>query len=83
MTCGVPPCLLGVLATREYAARLGERQSGGNDANKRTTVYSRARTHTVARIPQSIAVIGASTRAGSFGERVLHNMRITAADTIR
>ena len=25
--------------------------------------------------PASVAVIGASTRAGSFGERVLHNLR--------
>ncbi len=42
--------------------------------NKRTTVYNRAElTRLLA--PASVAVIGASTRAGSFGERVLHNLR--------
>lgn len=42
--------------------------------SKRTTVYSRQE---LTRLldPASIAVIGASTRAGSFGERVLHNLR--------
>ncbi len=41
---------------------------------KRTTVYNRAE---LTRLldPASIAVVGASTRAGSFGERVLHNLR--------
>ena len=41
---------------------------------KRTTVYNRAE---LTRLldPASVAVIGASTRAGSFGERVLHNLR--------
>ena len=42
--------------------------------DKRTTVYNRAElTRLLA--PASVAVIGASTRAGSFGERVLHNLR--------
>jgi len=41
---------------------------------KRTSIYSRSE---LTRLldPASIAVIGASTRAGSFGERVLHNLR--------
>jgi acetate---CoA ligase (ADP-forming) len=42
--------------------------------DKRTTVYSKAEL-TKLLDPASIAVIGASTRAGSFGERVLHNLR--------
>ena len=42
--------------------------------NKRTTVYSREELTRLLH-PQSVAVIGASTRAGSFGERVLHNLR--------
>src|SRR4051794_25371157 len=42
--------------------------------SKRTTVYSRAEL-TKLLDPASVAVIGASTRAGSFGERVLHNLR--------
>jgi acetate---CoA ligase (ADP-forming) len=41
---------------------------------KRTTIYNRAEL-TKLLDPASIAVIGASTRAGSFGERVLHNLR--------
>ncbi len=41
--------------------------------NKRTTVYSRNELLKLLD-PASIAVIGASTRAGSFGERVLHNL---------
>jgi acyl-CoA synthetase (NDP forming) len=41
---------------------------------QRTTNYSRAEL-TKLLDPASIAVIGASTRAGSFGERVLHNLR--------
>jgi acyl-CoA synthetase (NDP forming) len=41
---------------------------------KRTTVYNRTDL-TKLLDPASIAVIGASTRAGSFGERVLHNLR--------
>src|ERR1700722_14765655 len=40
----------------------------------RTTVYTRAELRKLLD-PASIAVIGASTRAGSFGERVLHNLR--------
>ncbi len=41
---------------------------------RRTTVYNKAE---LTRLldPASIAVVGASTRAGSFGERVLHNLR--------
>ena len=42
--------------------------------DKRTTVYNRAEL-TKLLAPASVAVIGASTRAGSFGERVLHNLR--------
>jgi acyl-CoA synthetase (NDP forming) len=42
--------------------------------HRRTTVYSRADLLKLLD-PASIAVIGASTRAGSFGERVLHNLR--------
>jgi len=41
---------------------------------KRTTVYGRQELTRLLN-PASIAVIGASTRAGSFGERVLHNLR--------
>src|ERR1019366_4785023 len=41
---------------------------------KRTTVYSRQELTRLLH-PQSVAVIGASTRPGSFGERVLHNLR--------
>ena len=42
--------------------------------SKRTTVYNRSELLKLLD-PASIAVIGASTRAGSFGERVLHNLR--------
>ena len=42
--------------------------------NKRTGVYSREQLMRLLH-PQSVAVIGASTRAGSFGERVLFNMQ--------
>jgi len=42
--------------------------------NKRTTVYSRQELTRLLH-PQSIAVIGASARPGSFGERVLLNLR--------
>lgn len=41
---------------------------------KRTGVYSREQLTRLLH-PQSIAVIGASTRAGSFGERVLFNLK--------
>ena len=41
---------------------------------KRTTVYSREELTRLLH-PRSVAVIGASTRAGSFGERVLFNLR--------
>lgn len=41
---------------------------------KRTTVYRHADLTRLLN-PSSIAVIGASTRAGSFGERVLHNLQ--------
>src|SRR3984885_7940748 len=42
--------------------------------NRRTGVYSRDQLTRLLH-PQSIAVIGASPRAGSFGERVLFNMK--------
>ena len=42
--------------------------------NKRTGVYSREQLTRLLH-PASIAVIGASTRPGSFGERVLFNMQ--------
>ena len=41
---------------------------------KRTSVYRHAELTRLLH-PASVAVIGASTRAGSFGERVLHNLR--------
>jgi acyl-CoA synthetase (NDP forming) len=41
---------------------------------KRTSVYHHADLTRLLH-PASVAVIGASTRAGSFGERVLHNLR--------
>ena len=41
---------------------------------KRTSVYRHADLTRLLH-PSSVAVIGASTRAGSFGERVLHNLR--------
>ena len=42
--------------------------------NKRTGVYSREQLTRLLH-PQSIAVVGASTRAGSFGERLVFNMK--------
>ena len=42
-------------------------------STKRTGVYSRAQLSRLLH-PHSVAVIGASSRAGSFGERVLHNL---------
>jgi acetate---CoA ligase (ADP-forming) len=42
--------------------------------NRRTGVYSREQLTRLLH-PKSIAVVGASTRAGSFGERVLFNMK--------
>ncbi len=42
--------------------------------SKRTTIYSRQELTRLLH-PASVAVIGASTRAGSFGERVLYNLR--------
>jgi acetate---CoA ligase (ADP-forming) len=42
--------------------------------SKRTTVYRHADMTRLLH-PASVAVIGASTRAGSFGERVLHNLQ--------
>ena len=42
--------------------------------SKRTTVYRHADLTRLLH-PASVAVIGASTRAGSFGERVLHNLQ--------
>jgi acyl-CoA synthetase (NDP forming) len=41
--------------------------------SKRATVYNRAELKKLLD-PESVAVIGASTRPGSFGERVLHNL---------
>ena len=41
---------------------------------KRTTVYRHADLTRLLH-PSSVAVIGASTRAGSFGERVVHNLQ--------
>ncbi|HXA25383.1 MAG TPA: CoA-binding protein, partial [Acetobacteraceae bacterium] len=41
---------------------------------KRTSVYHHADLTRLLH-PASVAVIGASTRAGSFGERVLHNLQ--------
>ena len=57
----------------EYAARLGN-VNQPRMQTKRTSVYSREQLTRLLH-PHSIAVIGASTRAGSFGKRVLHNMR--------
>ena len=51
-----------------------KRQSSPRMQTKRTTVYNQADLTRLLH-PASIAVIGASTRAGSFGERVLHNLR--------
>jgi acyl-CoA synthetase (NDP forming) len=42
--------------------------------NRRTGVYSREQLTRLLH-PKSIAVVGASTRAGSFGERVIFNMK--------
>ena len=42
--------------------------------SKRTTVYRHADMTRLLH-PANVAVIGASTRAGSFGERVLHNLQ--------
>jgi acyl-CoA synthetase (NDP forming) len=69
MTCAV--LFLGVSANGEYAPGPGN----VNQAKiMRTTIYNRAGLLKLLD-PASIAVIGASTRAGSFGERVLHNLR--------
>jgi len=57
-----------MLRTRETFNQADEME------HRRTTVYDRADL-TKLLAPRSIAVIGASTRAGSFGERVLHNLR--------
>ena len=51
-----------------------ENVQSGRKMNKRTTVHSHADLKRLLD-PGSIAVVGASTRAGSFGERVLHNLR--------
>ena len=42
--------------------------------NRRTGVYSREQLTRLLH-PKGIAVVGASTRAGSFGERVIFNMK--------
>jgi acyl-CoA synthetase (NDP forming) len=65
---------LGVSANREYAPGQGNVNRARQMNHQRTTNYSRAEL-TKLLDPASIAVIGASTRAGSFGERVLHNLR--------
>ena len=57
-----------------------ERQSGEVMEYKRTTVYSREELTRLLH-PQSIAVIGASTRAGSFGKRCCQHGSTTAAGT--
>src|ERR1700728_3556247 len=64
---------LGVLANGEYAPGPGNVNQGKTMQHKRTTVYNRADLLKLLD-PASIAVIGASTRPGSFGERVLHNL---------
>ena len=61
------------IPTRGYAGRKGN-VTGSKMQNKRTGVYSREQLMRLLH-PQSVAVIGASTRAGSFGERVLFNMQ--------
>ncbi len=61
------------MATGEYAVPNKNVNRVENMQNKRTGVYSREQLTRLLH-PSSIAVIGASTRAGSFGERVLFNM---------
>src|ERR1700710_2370537 len=61
-------------ATGEYAGRSGNVNQAGSMKHRRTGVYSREQLTRLLH-PASIAVIGASTRAGSFGERVLFNMK--------
>jgi acyl-CoA synthetase (NDP forming) len=58
----------------EYAPGSGNVNQAGTMQSKRTTVYNRSELLKLLD-PASVAVIGASTRAGSFGERVLHNLR--------
>src|SRR5471030_68044 len=61
-------------ATAEYAARRGNVNQARPMQNRRTGVYSREQLTRLLH-PKSIAVVGASTRAGSFGERVIFNMK--------
>ena len=49
-------------------------------STKRTSVYSHAELHRLLH-PKSVAVIGASARAGSFGERVLQNQQNYTGNT--
>ncbi len=51
-----------------------KRQSGQDMLSQRTTVYRHAELRRLLH-PQSVAVIGASARPGSFGERVLLNQQ--------
>jgi acyl-CoA synthetase (NDP forming) len=62
------------MATGEYAVRLGNVNRVNTMQNRRTGVYSREQLTRLLH-PASIAVIGASARAGSFGERVLFNLK--------
>ena len=57
-----------------------KRQSGQEMPTQRTTVYRHAELRRLLH-PQSVAVIGASARAGSFGERVLLNQQNFAGRT--
>jgi acetate---CoA ligase (ADP-forming) len=66
--------LLCVLADHEYAPGRVNVNQAETMHSKRTSNYSRGELLKLLD-PASIAVIGASTRAGSFGERVLHNLR--------
>src|ERR1700710_2945899 len=61
-------------ATGEYAGRSGNVNQAGSMQHRRTGVYSREQLSRLLH-PASIAVVGASTRAGSFGERVIFNMK--------
>src|SRR5215472_15271760 len=66
-------CVLCGEATAQYACLLETSIEPAMHA-KRKTVYQHADLTRLLH-PASVAVIGASTRAGSFGERVLMNLR--------
>ena len=68
------------MAAGEYGVRIGNVNQARTMQNRRTGVYSREQLTRLLH-PNSIAVIGASTRAGSFGERVLFNMQYYAGRT--